>query len=290
MNQQPRMFRGRGGPTDGRLPKHNARRRKNNGQPSTKGSNKYADDDASPRLSDNTKEEENHEEGDEDDDENVSTIQNNSIEPVQAHQLQQAPPSPWRDEIQHLTRRVRNVQESIQLGTAGIANLNTYQKNVLDAVANVINEWRAILNHYHYVITTKTSFSPGDSPDAAFANLTEEHEESMEDKLDPIILKETALAVYMLLQLSVQCGPLAGGKPGYFKRCGGDVARVVAEYLATNVPDDETCKHLLFSEKQVDAVRIWRNNAEKAALENKPPSESALKRQLGKSKKKKNKK
>ena len=32
MNNQRRMFRGRAGPTDGRLPKHNARRRRNNQQ------------------------------------------------------------------------------------------------------------------------------------------------------------------------------------------------------------------------------------------------------------------
>mmetsp|Transcript_83268 Transcript_83268/g.124894 ORF Transcript_83268/g.124894 Transcript_83268/m.124894 type:complete len:88 (+) Transcript_83268:1-264(+) len=87
----------------------------------------------------------------------------------------------------------------------------------------------------------------------------------------------------MLLQLSLQSGPLAGSKPGYFKRCGGEVARVVLVFLGTVI---EFIDDLRFSEKQVAALDTWKLNAQKAAENDKPPSKSALKKQSKKSKKK----
>lgn len=108
--------------------------------------------------------------------------------------------------------------------------------------------------------------------------------------IDAEIIKETSLKIFVLLQLALQCGPLAGGKPGYFKRCGGAVARMVLEFLEKAVPNESEGLTLGFSTKQTDAIAIWKVNASKAALEDKPPSKSALKKQQGKSKKKKNKK
>ena len=264
MNTHRRVFRGRAGPTDGRLPKHNARRRIVQTQ-TTKGSDKYGD----APLPTTTRSSSEHTNNKEEEDEGMEDSVSQQVPPPLP---EQAPPiEPWRTEVRHLTRRIKNVQESIQLGTEGIANPTTYQQNVLHAVENCINEWRAIVNHYHYKTVTATPTTT-----------------TIEDAgMDPETLKETGLAVYMLLQLSVQCGPLAGGKPGYFKRCGGHVARLVVEYLHTNVPDDDACAKLQFSPKQTQAIAAWRINAGKAALEDKPPSKSALKAQQGISKKKK---
>lgn len=224
--------------------------------------------------------------------------------------------SPWNDEIRHLKRRVRNVQESIQLGTEGIVNPTTYQTNVLNAVENCIDEWRAILSHY-----MPSSHVSKEGPSFEEPAVVEPDESTIHDQdlagssdlasllpaeptprnpepvaasaspLDPGTIKETALQVYMLLQLALQCGPLTGSNPGYFKRCGGTVARMVMEFLDKVVPNDQECTQVLrFSENQAHAISGWRDNATKAAVNDKPPSKSNLEKQQGKSKKKQKKK
>jgi hypothetical protein len=222
---------------------------------------------------------------------------------------------PWRDEIRHLKKRVRNVQESIQLGTEGIANPTTYETNVLNAVENCIDEWRAILNHY-----MPSSHASDEGPSSEVPAVVEPDESTIHAQdlagsseltsllpaepthmdpepkasnalIDPGTIKEAALQVYMLLQLALQCGPLTGSNPGYFKRCGGTVARMVMEFLDKIVPDDQVCtKVLRFSENQAKAISGWRDNATKAAVKDKPPSKSNMKKQEGKSKKKQRKK
>ncbi|KAL3904320.1 MAG: hypothetical protein SGARI_004976 [Bacillariaceae sp.] len=85
----------------------------------------------------------------------------------------------------------------------------------------------------------------------------------------------------MLIQLSLQSGPLAGAKPGYFKRCGSNVAKIVAMYLEDVIPQTEilALDCMGFSDKQMDAMRKWKANAEKAAANDKAPSKSVLKKQ-----------
>ena len=164
------------------------------------------------------------------------------------------------DEIKHVKRRLRNVQESIQTSTS-IVNPVTWEQNCLNAVANCINEWRSIVVRY---------FRDGD---------VQLNEETM------LAGKETSLAVFGLLQLTMQSGPLAGSNPGYFKRCGGDVARVALKFLESDVlTSGDLSSTLLFSAKQVDVIGKWRKNAAKAVENNKPPSKSMLKLQQGKGK------
>ena len=93
------------------------------------------------------------------------------------------------DEIKHVKRRLRNVQESIQTSTS-IVNPVTWEQNCLNAVANCINEWRSIVVRY---------FRDGD---------VQLNEETM------LAGKETSLAVFGLLQLTMQSGPLTGSNPG----------------------------------------------------------------------------
>ena len=245
MNQNRRVFRGRAGATDNQLPKHNARRRKP-AQASTKGSNKYGDAPPPPRGRRGS-----HtvvSEDDEDHDEPLTVQQPSSQQP------------PWKVEIRHLLKRIQNVQESIQTGSEGIVSPTTYQRNVLYAVENCIQEWRSILHHYHYqdtdgasscnsgVVEEDTTVEPpamveeDDTP--ILVSSTELPDAPVESTtttaihdMDSETLRETGLAVFTILQLSVQCGPLQGGSPGYFKRCGGDVAQLVLEYL-NRITDD----------------------------------------------------
>ncbi|KAL3920071.1 MAG: hypothetical protein SGARI_007037, partial [Bacillariaceae sp.] len=100
--------------------------------------------------------------------------------------------------------------------------------------------------------------------------------------MPPEVRKESGLKVFQLIQLSLQSGPLSGAKPGYFKRCGSDVARVVVAYLKEVIPQNEVLqaeKVLGFSEKQMDVMQKWKTNAEKAVLNDKAPSKSVLKKQ-----------
>ena len=387
MNTQPRIFRGRGGPNDRRLPKHNARRRK---PPQSNGNNeekppKYATPKEPRRVPQQ--------------DENDDNVRETELQPLSP------PPAPWNDEIRHLQKRMRNVQESISLGINGIANPKVYQTNVLNAVENCVNEWNAILNYYGVVVQlseegdeeeevevgddnfrgdddgtddddddgtddadnnevgpngnapdetihqapNETTPAPstsinvvvddvdndvgtatGDEPSDETTNDQTQNEPvpallstRMDDDneanetiqqtpnnesvpyppssttpIDATTLKETSTAVYLLLQLSIQCGPLAGGKPGYFKRCGRDVAQLVLDFLNQVVPavtdddnDDDSpmieasdnrqplTASMFFSDHQAVAIKTWKTNAEKAAAQNKPPSKSVLKKQ-----------
>lgn len=164
------------------------------------------------------------------------------------------------DEIKHIKRRLRNVQESIQTSKS-IVNPVTWEQNCLNAVANCINEWRSIVVRY---------FRDGD-------------EQLNEETI--LAGKETSLAVFGLLQLTMQSGPLTGSNPGYFKRCGGDVARTALTLLGSDIlANGDLSSTLLFSDKQVDVIGKWRKNAAKAAENNKPPSKSMLKLQQGKGK------
>ena len=168
-----------------------------------------------------------------------------------------SPLLPQLVEIKHLKRRIRNVQEiSIQTSRDAIgSDLAKYQNNVLNATQGCVNEWRAI---------------------ARFYQTTSEGEEGI-----PSILRtEVGLAVFLLIQLSVQCGPLSGGKPGYFKRCGTEVARVALEFLEEVVPkyNELGIDCMGFTSKQMDAMKKWKVNAQKAVENDKAPSRTAMKK------------
>ena len=239
-----RTFRGRAGPTDNRLNKHQARRRKPDKHDVTDRNNKYGDEQDHNKQTDNIAEEKL------DEDSKISHVSSNEMELDKELKT-----NPANIEIQHLIRRVGNVRESIQLSANANANPSTWQQNVLNPVENCVREWRAICSHY-------------------------------QSELDADDWKSPSLAVYELLQMAMQSGPLAGGKPGYFKRCGSDAARQALNFLDSTIPDEAEASFLHFTEKQRGAIDKWRNNARKAVDEDKQPSKSVLKKQT-KSKKKK---
>jgi hypothetical protein len=286
MNTSRRIFRGTGGATDRRLPKHNARRRR-----APPGASR-ADGGARGRVVESEPmeiihtgppENDNTSDDDDDDDDDYEIIhldtprgdadhENDSIgqddkyegavvvpqnatrnegsaEPVPLV-LQVDDPS--YQEIQHLQRRIKNIRESTQLSANGISNPNTYRDNVLNAVSNCFNEWRSIVEHY--------------------------------ESLELTVKKDTASLVFGMIQHSLQCGPLEGAKPGYFKRCGSEVAKVVAEFLKEMFEKEDAVRALGFTDKQVEAIDTWKKHAQKAGEADKPPSKSALKKRKGKEK------
>ena len=232
-----RIFRGKGGANDSRLPKVQARRRKGT-KTAVKGTTKYENDclvvvDA-----------------EHDDIGQVDVVAHSTIIPdSDRSEMMHECFFPAEKEMKHLKRRLGILLESIQLSSKAIANPVTWQANVLNAVQNAVNEWRAIVIFYPD-LDTSAPFS-----------------------------KESSLAVYMLIQLAMQSGPLAGGKPGYFKRCGANAALAALAFLQTVMPDENEAAILGFSERQVDAIQKWKQNASNAIDHDKPPSKSVLKRQ-----------
>lgn len=153
--------------------------------------------------------------------------------------------SPEKKEINHLHGRIRNNRTSMSLSATALANPASYQSNVLAACLNTIKEWRSILRHH---------------------------------SLDEVTKKSVGLAIFELIQQSLQCGPLAGAKPGYFKRCGSELAAMIHKYLVDAVFDvADAVDTLCFSKTQADAIESWKGGAEKAAASSKPPSKSVLK-------------
>jgi hypothetical protein len=182
--------------------------------------------------------------------------------------------NPCVKEVRHLKRRVQSIQETMSLSHS-ISDPKIYQDNVLNAVANCVKEWRSIATHYT----------------AAPANLEEQAGCADEFCMTEELKKPAALVVYEMIQHAIQCGPLSGSKPGYFKRCGGEVARLVVTFLDQVVPNSPVLIACMgFTSRQMDAMEMWKKNAQKASLENKPPSRAALKHQQGKGTGKKAKK
>lgn len=264
---QRRTFRGRGGPTDRRLPKHNAARRRPPPPSRDCGCSSVPNDadedpldivdannDDSPLFSrqDGLASSVNDLDVDSalqiiDPVVCLTTVNDNVVAVVDET-------SPlFKNEIDHLIRRIQNNRKAMSLSTAALANPASYETNILAACLNTITEYRSILRHHG-------------------------------DRMDDVTKRSTGLATFALIQQSLQCGPLAGAKAGYFQRCGSEVAASVRKYLGDAVIDaDDAVNSLCFTKKQADAIETWKDNAAKSAASSKPPSKSVLK-QRGKAK------
>jgi hypothetical protein len=272
------MFRGLAGPNDRKLNKHQARRRKQPKEPRPEKNNKYGDfDEVVVEGGDGNLEGDMISEGytDDDDDDAVIVVPEESRESNGIDQNKSTPGADSADaataesitphgnraaakEIKHLLKRTRNVAESISLSAEAISNPMTWKSNVLNAVQNAVNEWRAINQHYS----------------------------RSGDGLDDTQAKEPALATYMLIQQAMQSGPLTGSNPGYFKRCGAAVAKQALLFLEEACPTGTAQVELRFSEKQALAIEKFKTSARKAVESDKPPSKSQQKKHAGKGKKK----
>jgi hypothetical protein len=64
-----------------------------------------------------------------------------------------------------------------------------------------------------------------------------------------------ALHLFELIQLSLQCGPLHGAKPGYFKRCGNKFAIMIYQYL-NHIQSYYILDHVIQNEKSSNQPEI----------------------------------
>jgi hypothetical protein len=134
-----------------------------------------------------------------------------------------------------------------------------YQRHVLDAVRNTIREFRSIVRRYH------RDGCEGENDSA--------QQQREQDR------KRLGTEIFGLAQQALQCGPLAGSKAGYMKRCPPEVADRVLRFLRDAFPEDDDeyddsrdsgsrsrFAAAEWTEKQKQAVRSWKRNAERAAV------------------------
>ena len=123
------------------------------------------------------------------------------------------PDDPLLLELRHLQRRIGNIESTLQT-SQGLANPATWRTNCLAPASNAVGEWRAILSHH----------LPGGSDDGPPGAAPAPREGGG-------VVHDTAARVFGLVQAALQSGPLGGSNPGYFKRCGADVAGTACEFL-----------------------------------------------------------
>ena len=134
-------------------------------------------------------------------------------------------------ELKHLHHRIQKLQEIIQLSssTTALANPSVWQSNCLLAVRNCVNEWKHIVLFYNLYDNIDDN------------NIDDNNNIDNNIELDVIpLIKKSALNIFNLIQMSMQVGPLKGSNPGYFKRCGVQVAMMALEFLKDCVEDVES--------------------------------------------------
>jgi hypothetical protein len=336
MNQQRRLFRGRGGPTDRRLPKVNARRRRTarhlpgiiptqHGHATAGTGQQDVPDalDSEDEWSDvdnNTAESVPNLRLDERDENEALlgsaphqgnerlTSENSCLPPVPSEHAIACTDTNNAElvralhaELLNLRRRARRIQESISLSSVAIANPTVYRDNVLYAVKNCVMEWRTIVVHYRLprrppsnqprlsdssLISDQSADSDDDENDSATtSSFTERSKNEIAATVDQPSelllpanqLHDASVMIFELIQQAVQVGPLRGSSPGYFKRCGADVANLVLNEFLNPILQSNVICHLYFTDKQVQVVAAWKRNAFKAGAAGKSPSRATAK-------------
>ena len=175
-----------------------------------------------------------------------------------------------KEELKHLNRRIGILQESIQLSSISTAlyNPKTWQDNCLNAVQNCVHEWRHILSFhqsqlvdihqevalYHDQDKFQEDHDDDDNDDendlvsqeqeqnkkqnvitttSRPPNKSSDEDDDMDNERHQlrVAIQSTALKLFGLIQMAMQVGPLKGSNPGYFKRCGVDVAKMAQQFL-----------------------------------------------------------
>ena len=217
---QRRLFRGRGGPTDGNLPPKKTARVKvkyqhNHADGSSASAVFQAEDDASDHVDDIEINQLSLDVNNDDDKSSASKLDvgdNDDGDDIQ---------NALHKEIHHLQNRIENITLSIQASPLGISNPNTWRTNCLNPIKNVVKEWRSILSFH----------SASDIMKQGSEYEREGNNDSEHAELQKILLHETSANVFILLQMSIQSGPMVGSNPGYFKRCGAEVASIALDFL-----------------------------------------------------------
>jgi hypothetical protein len=254
------MFRGRGGPTDRRLPKQNAARRRPHRDfreeagdsqvllppPET---NNLVIDEENDSLQQEVSIEDISEIFDDQKVSDKETVDNLSGEKMMIPE--DSMQARLQKELKHIHQRMSNVQRSF--GSVTLYDLFTYQTNVLNAVLNCVTLWRNLVSYY-----------------------TDEHLTSSD-------ARQGGQELFQLVQASLQTGPLSGAKPGYFKRCGRTIATAVHAYLVQIAATEEEATLLHWTDKQLKCLQSWTQCALRASesdnIDKMEPSKSIQKQQ-----------
>jgi hypothetical protein len=159
-------------------------------------------------------------------------------------------------EVDHLLQRIKRNRAAFSVSNLALTQAVSYETNVLKATRNCYNEWRSIQAHYNVA-----------------------------DSLGLPICTSVGLALYSLLQHALQTGPLAGGKPGQFARCGGGTAEQIGQLLRELL---DSTSQWYWTDSQTSRVSQWERKASKAAAQDRDVSKSVQKR-LDEVQRKKNK-
>jgi len=254
--QERRTFRGRGGPTDGNLPpKKTVRRRvkyqavaveRSNKNTSTTVHDKSIDVSIDP-MSDCIELQ-------------VQQLAINTINNETNDLQEEEEDDKLLLEINHLRKRIQHLILSFQT-SQGLGNPSTWQSNCLLPTRKAVNEWRSIVKYYNLHDVASQYYFDDDTHDnrkgvGAVGDCDEGEMEGaptsqLESQINQIslinknnnvketisgdtmdIIYSTTQEVFSLLQTSIQVGPLSGSNPGYFKRCGSEVATMALTYLS----------------------------------------------------------
>jgi len=233
MNTSRRIFRGRSGPQDGNLPP--PRRRRGGGVKAKQMEDKEENNQFIRDLSSGAFESEEEEEEELiiiNNNENISAVDNQQKGKKEQEQENienddaTSSLSSLDKELHNLKRRIRHVRESVQQSDS-LANQTIWENNCLNAVRNCALGWRSIVKHYGPIDNSTTADN-----DETKNNEQKEDENHSFDITD-VKSKTMSLHVYELVQMSMQCGPLVGSKPAYFRRCGVQVVKIALHFLCT---------------------------------------------------------
>ena len=260
-SQQRRVFRGRGGPTDGNIPPKKTSRPKVKYQPNNNNeanNNDQGQGDVlgvrhAPLGEELPTSNENNQEHDYFIATNINRLSLHTIDVGEAEE-EIISIDPFQQEINHLHKRIQNVQLSLQT-SQGICNPQTWNRNCLVLICNVVKEWRSILKFHLFVdddADANNKYSSRNNEGCGEDNGVAEQRNIVNDATNNdnqsshggtnsnnAIINEhkddnihnTAQKVFGLIQMALQSGPLVGSNPGYFKRCGGEVALMAFEFM-----------------------------------------------------------
>ena len=224
---QPRIFRGRAGPTDGNIPPKKVIRRKVKYQ-ALEHTTDHVVDFSVQNLALNDE---------------INATAAVVDEYTGADETNQAVnedvdncDDKFHQEIQHIQKRINYVTLSNKT-SQGLVNPSTWRTNCLIPTRKVVKEWRDILM-FHSMNKNNSSVAENETIDADAEDPMGERNREYDNLQHGAfeiknkgLLQSTSQQVFSLIQMSLQTGPLVGSNPGYFKRCGGEVASIALVYL-----------------------------------------------------------
>ena len=231
---QPRIFRGRGGATDGNIPPKKVIRRKVKYQ-GLEHTTDHVVDLSVQNLALNDEINATAAVVDEAGVNETNQAVNEDVDNID---------DKFHQEIQHLQKRINYVTLSNKT-SQGLVNPCTWRTNCLIPTRKVVKELRNILmfhsmNNNNLIDASSAEDNVSDVIEAS-GTVGGDHmaRNSENDNLQQVafeiknkdLLQSTSQQVFSLIQMSLQTGPLVGSNPGYFKRCGGEVASIALAYL-----------------------------------------------------------